>query len=394
MAPVVSLAFSIVASADDWPQWLGPDGNGVSREADWASDWPSGGPPRLWEAQLGEGCSAVSVAAGRAYSMGFKGGSDHVYCFDATTGKPAWEFTYPEELAPKMFEGGPTATPVVHDGLVYTVSRTGQLHCLDAATGRKVWSDDWHRSFSAKPPQWGYSGSPLVLKEWLITEPGAKGACLVAYERKTGKVAWKSGDYEAAYGSPMMFELGGKRRLATFNAQGLCLWDAENGRALGNLRWKTNYDVNAANPIFHAGRIFISSGYGTGCALVDVAETPKVVWQSKEMRNKHTNCVLWEEHLYGFDEVDLACIEWQTGAAKWRQPKLGRGTLILASGRLLILTEGGELIAARATPERFERLSSARICSERCWVMPVLANGLLYCRSNKGSLVCLDLKKR
>lgn len=378
--------------AEDWPQWRGPNRNGISVERGWLTEWPEGGPKRMWEASLGEGCSAVTVAGGNAYTMGFKDGADRVFCLDAGTGKMKWEFAYPASLDPKLFEGGPTSTPVVSDGLVYTVSRVGELHCLDASTGKKVWSIDWRREFSAKPPDWGYAGSPLVLKDWLIAEPGAPGASLVALDRKTGKAIWKSGDFAAAYSSPIAFDRGGKTCVATFGAHGLCLWDAADGRPLGDFRWKTNYDINAATPIHDSGRIFISSGYGTGCALIDVAHgPPTAVWQNKDMRNKHTVCVLWDGHLYGFDEADLVCMSIDSGRVAWRERKLGRGGLMLADSKLIIQAESGDLVVARATPEKFDRIASARILSERAWVMPVLANGKIYCRSNKGSVACLDV---
>lgn len=379
------------ATAMDWPQWRGPNRDGISQESGWSTIWPTAGPNRLWERQLGEGCSAISVAGGRAYTMGFKGGSDRVYCLDASTGEPIWEFSYPASLDPKLFEGGPTSTPVIRDGLVYTVSRAGELHCLDAATGRRVWSTDWRKEFAARPPDWGYAASPLVLDQWLIAEPGARGASLVAYDRKTGKVAWKSGDFAPGYGSPVAFARDGETLVATFNAHGLCLWGAAAGAHRGDVRWETNYDVNAATPIHHQGKIFISSGYGAGCALIDVTKSaPEILWQIKEMRNKHTACVLWEGHLYGFDEADLVCMEFATGAVKWRERRLGRGALMLADRKLILQAEAGDLVIAAASPARFEKIASGRLLSSRSWVMPVLSSAKIYCRSNKGQVVCVD----
>lgn len=387
------LAVPVLCSrADDWPQWRGPNRDGISKESAWSSDWPQSGPKRLWEASLGTGFSAVSVADGHAYTMGFKEDADHVYCLDPDTGKIVWEFSYPATLQPKMFEGGPTSTPVVHDGRVYTVSRVGELHCLDAATGRKIWATDWRREFSAEAPPWGYAGSPLILDDRLIAEPGARGASIAAYDRKTGALIWKSGESEAGYASPIAMERAGQQCIATFNQQGLCLWDASNGRPIWDHRWKTGYDVNAATPIHDANRIFISSGYGTGCALIDASRGhPIVLWQNKDMRNKHTVSVLWQGHLFGFDEADLVCMEFANGALRWRERGLGRGSLMLADGRLIIQTERGDLIIARATPDRFDRVASTCALGERAWVMPVLSNGKIYCRSNKGTLACFDV---
>lgn len=327
--------------------------------------------------------------------MGFKGDADHVYCLDALSGKILWDFTYPAALQPKMFEGGPTSTPVIEDGRVYSVSRVGELNCLDAATGKKIWGTDWRKEFSAKPPEWGYAGSPLVLKDWLIAEPGARGASIVAYNRKTGNVVWKSGEFEAAYSSPVTVDRGGLRCIATFNRHGLCLWDSADGRPIWDLRWKTSYDVNAATPICDSGKIFISSGYGTGCALIDITrEPPAIAWQNKDMRNKHNVCVLWQGFLYGFDEGDLVCMDLAFGGEKWRERGLGRGALMLADGRLIVQAERGDLIIARANADRFERIASTRALNERAWVMPVLANGRIYCRSNRGTVVCLDVTKQ
>ena len=382
------------AFAADWPQWRGPNRDGISTESNWSAQWPASGPKQLWKMNVGTGCSAVAVSHGRLFALGNSNDTDTVACLDAATGKPVWQYSYACPLEPRMFEGGPAATPTVDGDRVYTLSRPGQLFCLEAATGKVVWTKHLQNDLAGKMPQWGYAGSPLVLGATVICEVGATNATIVAFDKLTGNVRWKSGSDALGYGSLVPFTFKRQQCLAGFNAFGLVVYEATTGKELARFAWKTAYDGNIATPIVAGDKIFISSGYNKGCALVQFTGTALTeVWKGATMRNHFNSSVLWQEHLYGFDESTLTCLNFATGTTKWKQDGLGKGALMLAGDKLIVQSETGNLVVATAAPAGFKELARAKVLTGRCWVVPVLANGRLYVRNNTGDLVCLDVSQ-
>ena len=164
-----------VAQAADWPNWRGPDHNGVSRETDWYEKWPSRGPKRLWKASVGTGFAAVSVANGRVVTMGNRSARDQIIALDEATGDELWKHTYSEPLTPNLYDGGPNATPTVDGDYVYTLSKTGKAYCFEAATGDVVWTKDLKRLYNAQVPSWGFASSPLIQGERVVYNVGTRG---------------------------------------------------------------------------------------------------------------------------------------------------------------------------------------------------------------------------
>jgi len=375
------------AIRSDWPQWRGPQRNGISAEKGWQWRWGPGGPQRLWTAQLGQGFSAVAIQDGRLYTMGNVGGQDVIYAFNAANGRLLWRQGYP--CAPGDY-GGPRATPTVEGSRVYTLSRDGRAFCLDARTGRVLWQSDVRREANAQIPRWGFAGSPLIVGNLVLYNVGTAG---VALNKANGRLAWASGPETAGYASPVPYTLGKQRGVAFFVAWGIVALNPDDGRPYWQYPWQTQYDVNAADPIFSGDTVFISSNYNRGCVLLRVGgRRPSVVWQNRNMRNHFNSCVLVGGHLYGNDENTLKCIDLATGAERWRLRGIGKGGLIAADGKLIVLTERGELLIVAATPDRCTELARAQVMRGTCWTHPVLANGLLYCRSREGELVCLDVR--
>ena len=202
---LVLFGSTLLLTAADWPNFRGPDHNGISKEAGWSSTWPTEGPKQLWKAKVGTGFASFAVAGGRAYTMGNTDDTDNVFCFDATTGKEIWKHSYAAPLDPKYYEGGTSATPTVDGDRVYTVSKRGVVHCLDAAKGSVIWSKKLADDLGAKVPTWGFAGSVLIAEELAILNIGSAGAAL---DKKTGKVIWSSGADASGYSTPVPIKAG------------------------------------------------------------------------------------------------------------------------------------------------------------------------------------------
>ncbi|RJP29338.1 MAG: alcohol dehydrogenase [Candidatus Omnitrophota bacterium] len=378
--------------AEDWHQFHGPQRNRISRESDWQAKWDQEGPPELWRQTIGVGFASISVVGNRAYTMGNQDNQDTVWCFDANTGEEIWKYTYPCERFANMHEGGPCGTPTVDAHAVFTVSKEGRMFCLDVATGTKLWEKNLPEEFGVKIPTWHFSVSPLLENEHVILDVGSA----IALNKITGDVIWKTKDYGASYSSPVAFTLREKRYLAIFPAFGLVILDAQTGAEIGKYEWKTRYEINAATPIVSGNQFFISSGYGSGGSLLEMSEDGQIkeVWHNRMMRNHMNACVLWNNYLYGFDESNLKCIDFKTGKDQWSESSLGKGSLMLADGKLIILGERGELVIAEASEKEWKPITRKQVLSGRCWTIPVLSHGKIFCRNAAGDLVCLDVRKQ
>ncbi|MGA7391612.1 MAG: PQQ-binding-like beta-propeller repeat protein [Terrimicrobiaceae bacterium] len=393
---VVSASCFLLSFADavDWPQWRGINRDGISSEMISPASWGKDGPTQLWRKEVGAGASSVAVSAGRLYTVGNKGNVDMVYCLNAATGAEIWRHSYQQALDARQFEGGPAGTPTVDGDRVYTLSHEGDLFCLSAASGKVLWSKNLQRDFGGIRQSWGYSGSPLVDGNLVILDAGGPGASIVALDKTTGAVKWKAGSDGAGYSSPVAFNLAGIRCIAVFKAAALVGLNAANGQELWRYRWETYADINAATPIVFGDKIFITSGYGTGCALLQVSPGKATqIWRNKNMRSQLASPVLVQGYIYGIDgnvgKGELRCLELGNGAIKWKQ-KIGGGTLIAASGYLVALSERGELIVAEASPTNYREVGRAQVLGGHSWVAPAVADGKIYCKNNQGSLVCLD----
>lgn len=382
-------------NSTDWPQLRGPEHNGISRESGWQTHWPKEGPKALWKAEVGTGATAVAVFKGKLYAFGNKANQDLIGCYNAETGVKIWEKSYPCPNDPNLYEGGPNATPTVDGNFVYTLSKKGNIFCWDATTGNEIWKCDASKIAGAKPPTWGFSGAPLVEGNLLLLNVCSAG---LALDKTTGSIKWKSGVEPGGYASPVAFTLNGQRTIALFAAKELIGLNPQDGKVVWTFPWKTDYDVNASDPIISGDKIFISSGYTSSGAVIHLGPGgPVEVWKNKELRAQTSNSVLWEGHLFGFDgnsntkKAFLRCLEFQTGVKKWEQPL--KGSLMLADGKLIILTPDGKLIVVEASSTGYTELGNAQVLNGHCWTAPVLSNGRVYCRDAVGMLVCLDVRK-
>ena len=375
--------------AADWPNYRGPDHNGISKETGWSAQWPVNGPKVLWKAKVGLGFASFTVAKGRAYTTGNADNTDTIFCFDANTGTEIWKRSYPAPLDPNSYQGGTSATPTVDDDRLYSVSKRGIINCLGAADGKVAWTKNLHEELGVKIPSWGFAGSVLIEGNLAILNFGTAGTAL---DKRTGKVVWSSGPEEAGYSTPVPFTAGGERAVLFTIKQDVVAVKVKDGKELWRFPWKTQYNINAADPILNGDKVYVSSGYNHGAGVFDVsAKPPREIWQSKDMRNKIASSVLWKGYIYGMDENQFRCLDFNTGEVKWTDKATGMGALMLADGKLIVLSENGELLVADASPAGFKPISRAQVLGKTCWAAPVLANGKIYCRNGTGDVVCVDV---
>lgn len=401
---------SVVAHAEDWPRWRGAEGTGISRE-NVIDRFPAGGPVVLWKAQVGIGFSSFAVGGGRCYTMGHIGESDVVTCLDAATGKELWKQSHPADLDDKLFEGGPTAAPTLEGENLYTLGRQGALQCLAAENGAVKWAVNVREAAKVRVPGWGLSCSPIVKGDRVVLNAGDAG---IALDKRDGRILWKSADKDGGYSSAVF---AGESAIFA-SGRSIVGVDLATGRELWRYPWITRYGINAADPIVAGDRLFISSGYGKGGALLKItgAKEPELLWKTKELATHLNGALLIGNRLYGFDgdasggdeegggeapesapgapgTAALRCIDLETGKAIWSDKQLGFGSIIAAGKRFIALSEKGELAIAPISDRKFEPTARARILTGRCWTAPVLSNGKLFCRNAAGDVVALDLSK-
>ena len=383
------------ALAEDWPCFRGPRYDGISREKDFRADWDKT-PPRVWEREIGSGFSAFACVGDKVYTCGTADKKQVLFCLNADTGAPVWQANIEDEYAEKSGGDGPRGTPTVHDGLVYVQGAKGRLLCCDAATGKEAWSI----AFNA-PPRWGYSNSILIVGDLALTQAGGDHQAVVALDRKTGKVAWESGGKAPpGYGTPYPFTFDGKNYVAVFLAKKVLFIDPKDGREAGDIPWVTDYDVNAAQPLFHDGDLFVSSGYKTGSAVFklkttgDQLEAEKVWGADKVILGKFQSACLWDGKLYVADQNALKCVDFMTGKELWkdRDFKEGSSVMLAGDGEVLAFTAEGELEIGKASPDKWTPTAKVELLTGRCWTVPTLYQGKVYVRNLK-SAACYKLAK-
>jgi hypothetical protein len=406
-----ALVFAIAAAgalpliAADWPQYLGPERNGIYRGPALAETWGGKGPRAVWRKTIGQGFAGPAVVAGRLILFHRVGNEEVVESLDAATGTPQWRYAYPTSYRDDFgFDEGPRAVPVVVGGVVYTFGAEGQLHAVDLARGTKLWSEDTMRRFNVPKGYFGAAGSPLVEDGRVIANVGGPKAGIVAFDAKTGKLLWTATEDAASYSSGVGATINGTRRAIFLTREGLQGLDPATGRVAFRLRWRALMaaSVNAASPLVIDDLIFVSAEYGPGAGVLRVVDDAKLVplWSSDEVLSNHyATSVYLNGYLYGYHgrqdappPQSLRAVELRTGKVAWSQDQFRAGSITLAGDRLLIVREGGELVMAPASPQGFRPTARAQVLSGVVRPYPALADGLLYVR-NENTLVCLDLRK-
>ena len=400
-AAVLSLS-TVVSNRtpDDWPQWRGPNRDGISAERGLLKSWPQGGPPLVWRAAgAGEGYSSFAVSGGKLYTMGARGGDEFLMAFNAADGKKLWEARMGARFSNDRGDG-PRGTPTVDGNRIYSYGASGDIGAFDLATGRPVWSINVLRTFGGSNIIWGLSESPLVLSDRILLNAGGPGASIVALKKTDGSVLWKSQSDQAGYSSGVLHELGGVRQAIFFTGERAVGLNVDNGRQLWSYDRISNRTANIATPIVRGNHVFLSSDYGTGAALLELMPggnriSAKEVYFTREMRNHHASSVLIGDHLYGFSSAILTAMKFDTGEVAWRDRSVGKGSLVFADDRLYLFSETGVVGLAAADPTGYREHGrfSLKTGSLPTWTHPVVANGTLYLR-DQDTIYAYNVKAR
>ena len=384
----------------DWPQWRGPDRNGISKETGLLKSWPATGPKKLWSLKdLGDGYGAVSIKGDRIFLQAGKGSDSTVYSFNRTDGKTVWNQKLGKTLEQDRGPG-PRGTPTIDGDNAFVLTENGELACLKVKDGAAVWSKNILQEYNGKNPHWLLSESPLIDGNKLYITPGGPGAGIVAMDKSNGKTIWTSKDLSdpAGYSSCIAADVGGVRCIATLTGRAGVGVRASDGKLLWRYEQVSNRTANIATAIFNDNRIYYTTAYGTGGGLLSLkADGGEVkmqeVYFNKEMMNHHGGVVLVNGYLYGFSNAILTCMEFSTGKVMWKDRSVGKGSLTYADGMLYLLGEKYVAGLAEATHEGYKEKGRFEIedLGLPSWAHPVVCGGKLYIR-NQGILSCYDVK--
>ena len=404
MLSILALTLPIVPSTGDgWPQYNGPAGDRVSREALGLKSFPAAGPPRAWKVALADGFSSFAVQGGRAFTLVVRDGREVLVALDAATGKEAWS----APLGKKEYDGGgdsgtddnkggdgPRSTPSVADGRVFAFDARLGLFCFEAASGKPLWKHDLLEEFGGRNIQWQNAASPLVEGGLVLVAGGGADESLLAFDAKTGEVAWARGDERMTHATPIAATIQGVRQAIFFLQSGLVAVAPESGEEL----WRTEFPYrvsSAASPVVSGDVVYCSAGYGVGAAAWRIEKSgaklvPQLLWRaSNKLVNHWSTPVVKDGHLYGlfsfkeYGEGPLKCVELATGEERWTREGFGPGNCILVGETLVVLSDAGEVVLVQPDPAAYRELARADVLDGKCWSSPAHSDGALYVRSTR-----------
>jgi hypothetical protein len=392
---------TVTLHAGDWPEFRGPNRDGVIRGTTIAADWNTRPPRLLWRKRVGPAWSSVIVVDGRVYTQEQRGEQEAVACYDAQTGQELWAHEDTGRFWESVSGAGPRATPTFANGVIYSLGATGNLNCLDAATGEQHWSHDIAADAGTRPPQWGFSSSPLVADSLVIVFAGGDGdRNLLAYRSDSGELAWTARAGGTSYSSPQLAAIDGQRQCLMLSDYGLTSFELTTGTIL----WKGGTSMpgtpRTAQP--HAlgkGEFAVGTYDGIGITLVSVehqggAWNVMPRWTSNDLKPEFPDLVVHEGHAYGFDLNIFCCVGLATGKRCWKGGRYGRGQVVLLADQslLLVISESGEAILLSAQAKLHEELGRFHVLNGKTWNHPVMANGRLYAR-NAEEMACYELAR-
>ncbi len=421
-AALLMLAFATGAdlkvSPTDWPQFRGPNRDGTSTETRLLKEWPTDGPKKLWTVSgLGGGYGSTSVVGGFLFGTGRKKDKDHVWALDEATGQEKWSTPFADSVNVGAGEG-PRSTPTYAAGKLYVVSSGGELACVDATSGKILWQKNYVKDFGGTVQSWGYCESVLVDGTTVIGTPCSKSAAMVALNANTGATIWKTEIKDAGnaggYASPVMAEIGGVKMYVTLLGQagGVVGVDAKTGKLLWQYTKVMNGTANVPSPIVYGDKIFCSTGYGAGAALLKIVPQGKGAFKVEELKfykgndlqNHHGGMVRVGDYVYlgsRHDNGNPACVSLKTGAIQWKEDSnVGQGdgsaAMAAADGMLYFRYQNHTMVLVKADPAGFSLVSAFKLpewSKKQSWAHPSIANGRLYIR-DQDKLHAFDVKAK
>ena len=399
------------ADGADWPQFRGLERSGISPETGLLDAWPEDGPPEIWRRPLGEGYAAITVVGDRLYTMygemveptqgeaesGGEGeavGREFAAAFDRDTGEELWR-TDVGAKHDTEFGNGPRSTPTVAGDTVYVLGSLGRLAALSTEDGSVKWQKELTEDFGAERPYWGFSTSALVDGDMVIVEAGGKeGKTLAALKPENGEVIWSTGDLGAGYNSPLRVEQGGTVRYVHVVGGQLFSVDAE-GNEVWSHEWPQG-ETHAMPALAGDGLIYASGAEGVGAQLVKVSadgSSVEKVWDNRLLRNHFSSAVVHDGVIYGFDNATLKAASVEDGSLIWAKRGLGKGSLMLADGHLIVLSDKGKLVLVETGTEKYSEKGSVQAMDDLSWTAPTLSRGRLFVR-NHNEMVSYDLRQK
>ena len=375
------------AGRNYWTDFRGPNRDGRYEEMEITTNWPAQGLPAVWKQPIGVGYASFVVADGRAYTIEQRRSKEVATAYDVETGRELWAQGWNAQFADSTGDG-PRATPTWDNGRIYVLGATGELRCLDAKTGAVTWGKNILKENGAENLPWAMAASPLIVDDKVIVLPGGtSGSSVVAYNKNTGAPVWKALNDRQGYVSPMLVTLAGRKQVIVVTSSRIVGLAPENGAVLWSQDWDTDMGINVSQPIVvDQNRFFISSGYGKGAALVQIdgkgnSFSARVLWENINMKNKFNSSVLHQGHIYGLDEGILSCVDVNTGERKWKGGRYGYGQVLLASGHLIVMSDSGELVLVKASPDQHTEVARFAALQGKTWNYPAIAGGRLLVRN-------------
>jgi outer membrane protein assembly factor BamB len=373
----------------DYPQFLGPNRTAILSRPILNPDWEATPPRILWQQPVGAAWSGFAVVGKFALTQEQRAEDEWVTCYEAETGRLIWAHTDPARYFTTIAGEGPRCTPTAVSNRVYTLGATGILNCLNLESGQLVWQRNITDDAETKVPGWGYSGSPLVFDGRVVVSAGGRpDRSLLAYRCDTGELEWSAGSAPANYGSPFLTELVGIRQILAFNSERITAHEADSGRVLWEYPWGVGHPHVSIPVITATNRVLFSSGYGVGSELLELSPGPdhsltvNQLWRSRRMKAKFANLLARDGFLYGLDDGMFACIDLEDGSLRWKEGRYGHGQGLLIGELVLLMSEKGELILLRPTPDAPNELQRFQVFDSKTWNPIALAGDLLLVRND------------
>lgn len=385
--------FATTVSAQQWTDYRGPNGNGTA-----TTDAKLEGQLKVhWKVPSDNGFSSFAIADGKAVTLVTRGSSEACVALDAESGKEIWV----ANLGSNKYDGGggagaegnkggdgPRSTPAISDGHVYAYDAQMKLYCLELETGNEVWSHDILKDFAGKNLRWQNSISPIVDDNHVYVAGGGPGQSMLAFDKKSGDVAWKQGDETITHATPVLAKIDDKEQIIFFMKSGMIALDTKKGKQI----WRNEFEYRtstAASPVVFDNYVFGSAGYGVGAKLFQInGDKSKLEWEKPNRLINHWSTPVYHDgHLYGmfsfkkYSRGPLQCVDPMTGDVKWSENGFGPGNCIIVNDKVIALSDSGELVVAMASPDGYKELSRNQVLDGKCWSMPAFDGGKLYLRS-------------